>query len=780
MFCSSRQRHILVGAASVQLILFFFALPATAQPPAFVIPPDPQAPTISLPNPLGASPGTTVEVTLTGTNLNDPVSLVTDFPAKVGFPIDANNTKDAAKLRAKIEVPPNTPVGSYSLRLVTKQGVSNFRPFCIDDLPTAPSGTGNRSKSTALSIPVPCVVAGRVDGETSDFYRITVKPGQRLTFEVLARRLGSSLDPIILMHDAKTGREIPSLYSDDAPGLQTDARFGHTFKEGGEFLVEVRDSTHRGGPDFWYRLRIGDFPSAITPFPLAAQRGSKAVVQFAGPDVDGVSPVSLATPATPGLEAISVVPKGARPFSGWPVSLLLTDSPEIVEQEPNNEPAKANRVPVPCGISGRFLEKSDLDCYVFAAKKGQRYLINSQTHELLSPAEVYMTLKDAKGAEVAKSNPQTGAGIDFTAPAEGDYTLVAEHLNYAFGPNEVYRITITQPAAHFELALSTDRLNIPTGGTTVIPIQSLVRSDYAGPIEISVVDNPNLSGSIVITTAAAPAPNLPVALLPVTHKASGKPETNQFRVQAKATVNGKEIRTFANVQGIVHQNFGNLPFPPREYFHIVHDAITEPPFRLEAKFTPADGVRTLPAALKVTATRTAGFAEDIGLTVLGLPPNVTAAAKPIAKGTNEIQFPLTAAANVPLGPVSVVISGKAKFQNRDFTVPVAATLNLVLPFELKVDAPQPLKPGDKVRFKVTATRKAGYNGPIDLEVKNLPANVTAPKVQIPMGKNDVEIEVTAAANAAAGDKADVNVTGTAAGQPVPSANFAVKVIVVKK
>jgi len=60
----------------------------------------------------------------------------------------------------------------------------------------------------------------------------------------------------------------------------------------------------------------------------------------------------------------------------------------------------------------------------------------------------------------------------------------------------------------------------------------------------------------------------------------------------------------------------------------------------------------------------------------------------------------------------------------------------------------------------------------------LPANVTAPKTPLPAGKNDVEIEVTAAANATAGEKADVNVTGTASGQTAATANF--KVTVVKK
>src|SRR2546430_895888 len=86
----------------------------------------------------------------------------------------------------------------------------------------------------------------------------------------------------------------------------------------------------------------------------------------------------------------------ASPASGWPVSLLLSDVDEVMEQEPNNDLAHANRVPVPCGISGRFQEKSDIDCFVFAAKKGQRYLIDAQTQELLSPADVYMVLKDAK------------------------------------------------------------------------------------------------------------------------------------------------------------------------------------------------------------------------------------------------------------------------------------------------------------------------------------------------------------------------------------------------
>src|SRR5205807_9451608 len=62
------------------------------------------------------------------------------------------------------------------------------------------------------------------------------------------------------------------------------------------YLIEIKDVLNRGGPDYVYRLRVGDFPLATTPVPMAARRGSKAKVQFTGPMVDGVAPVEVAVP----------------------------------------------------------------------------------------------------------------------------------------------------------------------------------------------------------------------------------------------------------------------------------------------------------------------------------------------------------------------------------------------------------------------------------------------------------------------------------------------------
>src|SRR5262249_3644022 len=158
------------------------------------------------------------------------------------------------------------------------------------ELPQVMEVDSNRNRATPQPVPVPCVVVGKADAEVSDYYQLHVLSGQRVTFEILGRRLGSAFDPQITLFDPRTGRELPGGHSNDAPGLQTDARLTHTFKQAGDYVIEVRDVMYRGGPDYWYRLRIGDFPCATTPIPMAARRGTQRTVSFAGPVLDGVAP----------------------------------------------------------------------------------------------------------------------------------------------------------------------------------------------------------------------------------------------------------------------------------------------------------------------------------------------------------------------------------------------------------------------------------------------------------------------------------------------------------
>lgn len=636
-----------------------------AQQPG-AIPVNPQAPVLKPPVPLGMQRGSTLDLTLTGTNLAEPTGLWTSFPAKVVIPTEGNNGKDNGKLLVRLEVPKDAPIGFHSIRLATRRGMSNLRLFCIDDLPQVLEVATNHTPSAAQTVPVPCVIAGKADAEATDYFKIAVSAGQRLSFEVLGRRLGDPFDPQLQLLDA-AGRELPGAYSNDAPGLQTDARLTYTFKTAGEYLVAVRDVSYRGGEDFLYRLRIGDFPCATTTLPLAAKRGSKVAVHFAGSNVDGVSPVEVMTPTDPAVESLSIAPRGPSGLHAWPVRLALSDLDETMEKEPNNEAAKANRIPVPGAVTARFERKGDIDYFVFALKKGTRTIIEAHTQELGSPTEVYMTLHDTKGAQLQASNPAAAARLDFTPPTDGDYSLRVEHLHLWGGPDEVYRVTVTPFEPSFDLAVGLDRFNVEQGGKLSIPVLA-PRRDFGGPIEITVVGPKGISGQLTVAAGKAPPANQPIGTLVVNVAPDVSIGPYAFHIQGKATINGKAVTHLASVRNSVSQGLANLPLPPRDTLTSIGLAVTEkPPFALTAKLDAASYMPGKTATLTVTAARAAGFTAEIDLSAAGLPPGVTAMLKPIPANQSEVKLTLTLTPQVKVGQANLIVTGKAKHQGRDVT-----------------------------------------------------------------------------------------------------------------
>ena len=558
------------GFAAALLAVASAGLPTLRgqQPKGVVVAPAPQAPTLTTPANLGVKCGEATELTLTGTNLADAVGVLLSCPGKATIPTDKKNGTEAGKLRVKVALPADCPIGLFTIRVATRHGVSNLRPFVVDELPVVAETDANRTKDTAQMVSLPVVVTGRADSEASDYFRFKVNAGQTITLEVLARRIGSPLDPIIVLHDAKTKHELVALYADDTPGLESDCRLTHTFKEAGEFLVEVRDTTYRGGADYFYRLRIGDFPGATTAFPVMVQHGTSAKVGFAGPDTAGIPAVAVKAPREPGLAGIYVAPKRGEGASGWPVPVRLSDMPESVEQEPNNTPATANKLPVPGGISARFEKGGDVDHFVLACKKGVKYAAAAMTYEINTPTEVLIRVLDAKGAEIGRSNPaQANARVEFTAAADGNYVLACEQLNYVGGPNEIYHLSVRPVGGDFAVALALDRAEAPIGGGTAVMATVTRLNGFAGPVELSIAGDKVLAGK---TTLAA---GQTVAFVPLLVKDGTKPGAYAFRVRGSAKVGDKDIVRFGVHTDAVKAALGGIPNPPPELLDVCAVAV---------------------------------------------------------------------------------------------------------------------------------------------------------------------------------------------------------------
>lgn len=636
------------------------------EPPILV---PPQFPTLTTPVASGVKPGATTTLTLFGTNLTDPTGLLVDPPLLAAIASD-NKSADGERIRISVTVPPDAPIGLYPLRVTTAAGISNVRPVIVDNLPEFTETDDNHSKETAHALSVPCVVLGRADAETADYFKVRVAAGQTLTFEMLGRRMGSSIDPIIVLHDGRTKREFIDLYADDTPGLQTDARLTNTFREAGDVIVEVRDTTYRGGMNYPYRLRIGEFPSATTAFPLAIQRGKNASIGFSGPGAEKIPPVNVTAPSDPSVEAISVVPKFSNGAAGWPVPVRISGIPESTEQEPNDDSATATLLPVPGGVSARFAKSGDRDYFKIEGKKGQALTATVLANEHNAPTEVLLRVTDAAGKEVAKSDPmERTVTAEFTPEADGVFYVICEHLNYGYGPNEVYHLSIQPGGPDFELSLPVDVAAAAPGSATAIAVRIKRLDDLESPIELRVVGNPALGGKLVAPASAT------TVYVPLTIKPGTKPGPQAFQIRGTGTVKERKIEHIASTLLPVKASFAGLTNPPPEFLNMAYVQVTDRlPFVLQSKSLTVEQGQT--GKLNVTAKRN-GFDGEIKLASIFTTPKLSLKTAPIGKGAKAAEVSVTASKDAASGPGVVVLTATAKIDGKDYveTLPISLTLN---------------------------------------------------------------------------------------------------------
>src|SRR5690349_193193 len=203
--------------------------------------------------PMAAAPGKTIELTLTGANLLNPRSLWTSFASRTEFvPSDSEAALKGETLLCRITVPRDGQVGVGAMRLVTGEGVSNPILAMVDDLPSVAEASDNHKAAQAQQAEWPVAVDGQCEPVEEDYYRIHVEAGQRLSFEVVAQRLGSKLDPVLRLLTVD-GKELHR--ADDSAGVGGDCRFSHLFDTAGDYLIAVSDVRHLGGGEFRYRLR---------------------------------------------------------------------------------------------------------------------------------------------------------------------------------------------------------------------------------------------------------------------------------------------------------------------------------------------------------------------------------------------------------------------------------------------------------------------------------------------------------------------------------------------
>lgn len=506
-------------------------------------------------HPVGTQVGTTVEVTLSGADLDDVSELIFSHQgikakAKLAEPTPFDEQPQRIENQFVVEVASNVPPGAYEVRCRGKYGLSGPRRFLITRDPVVlESEPNNDAESATLLEAVPGVVFGQLNGTADvDWIRFTAQAGQRVMVQAYANRVDSTAVPVLALHHANGERLAESRKT--AAG---DALIDTKLASGGEYLLRVHEELFLGGTHLVYGVRIGMAPVIDCIFPPAGQPGSNDEYTVYGRNLPGGQPAGMTrygqtleqlkvripipsdidgklqfsealSPHQAGLDGVEYRVSTAEGHSN-PVLLTVATAPKAFEQADNDSPQKAQPLKIPCEVMGQFYPQRDTDWFTFDAKAGEVYWLEIYSHRLGLSTDATMLIqrveppKGEAGSDGAAPQEtvrqiawvddvnQRDGGFEFdqrthdpyyefTAPADGTYRVMLResHSSVVSDPQLMYRFAIRQAQPDFRLAA------VPMDSNGAI----FLRQGGREAVNVTVFRQDGYQGEIEVTVAGLP------------------------------------------------------------------------------------------------------------------------------------------------------------------------------------------------------------------------------------------------------------------------------------
>ena len=188
----------------------------------------------------------------------------------------------------------------------------------------------------------------------------------------------------------------------------------------GRYRVRIAERTDGGSEEHFYRLSIGSFPVVVGCYPLAVQAKKESRLQLLGVNLPTGSEVTL----NPKMSGEAPVPVDLEKFRlRKPLKVMATDEAELMETEPNDDPAHAMDIPVPALVNGRIWTASaqtnasvppakqavaassaseDRDLFRFHAEAGRPLVVEMDAARRGSPIDTKIEILHADGKPVER------------------------------------------------------------------------------------------------------------------------------------------------------------------------------------------------------------------------------------------------------------------------------------------------------------------------------------------------------------------------------------------
>lgn len=506
------------------------------------------APDLSRLNPPAARGGETLNVSLYGSNLEELTELKFTHPGitakRVVHPPDEFFPEPRPVGSSfSVTVSDSVPPGIYEARAVSYLGISTARAFVVapaDSNEVAEEGD-HSTRDRAMPVEVNSIINGDVPSRGIDWYRFTAKAGQRVLLEVVAERIDSRMDGMLIVYDSE-GREVSrnrEVYGRD-PFLEVSA------KQDAEYFLAVSDILYRGGAEHFYRLSISDRSHIDFVFPPAGEPGSTKTYTLFGRNLPGSrlsDTVSLDGKQLESLQVEITLPKVASTPTGFhpgeprqgllrgfdyrigysnAVRIGFSTAPVVTE----DSTLDMQRVDVPCELAARFDKANDEDAYRFKTQNGKTYCVESVADRIMSRVDTYLVLhkitKADDGTETLTqisdnddmtsffrvdgkgsiNRDTTDSSIVFTADNDGEYQVTVVNQFGNGSAEAIYRLAIREPVPDFDL-LATFERPLPTNRTGYSQTPTLRQGATAGVL-INVPRQDDFAGDIVVTAEDLP------------------------------------------------------------------------------------------------------------------------------------------------------------------------------------------------------------------------------------------------------------------------------------
>jgi hypothetical protein len=411
------------------------------------------APGLSGVEPRGLERGKSILLKLTGTNLAGITNVTGSNPELRILGLTATNAHEAGVL---VEAGLKLPRGAYEISARGPGGESGKVKVFVDNLPQVYEAAGSPSRRPGAPASGPARPNGdeRAGSETGTPHRLPfgfwglldtpgdrdevqfeAKAGQTIVLELAVKTIGSKLANGSLTLRDEHGT---TLATDN--GFDGGDRFvGHRIPADGRYTARVADQMLGASKDHFYRLSIGALPSVTGVFPLSVGTNAETEIELIGFNLPANAKVRVKG-SSAGEMDVTIDSEQFRPQRAFKVA--VADGPQVLETEPNDEPAQATTLPAPGTVNGRVwkvgqasslsrsslvpknqngapgssgiseqsgtgwkpvLLSADVDLFRFEAKSGQAWILETAAARRGSPVDTKVEVLHTDGQPVPRT-----------------------------------------------------------------------------------------------------------------------------------------------------------------------------------------------------------------------------------------------------------------------------------------------------------------------------------------------------------------------------------------